>query len=158
MKDLRLLSLWTCLLASLACASACASVDDPYTPFPVPDFSAFVTKVQPVLASHCASPACHGEKDRSLSLYAVDYLRAPPAFSDTPLDEKYLTDAELAWNYDALRIRIRGEKSASSSKLLLKCLDPKKGGIRHATGIVIFPDIEEPEYKVLRDWISGGIK
>ena len=154
MKYLRWLSLWTCLGA----ASACASVDDPYTPFPGPDFSAFVTKVQPVLASHCASPACHGDTGRSLTLYAVDYLRAPPAFSDTPLDEKHLTDAELAWNYDALRIRMRGEKSAASSKLLLKCLDPNKGGIRHATGIVIFPNIEEPEYKILRDWISGGLK
>ena len=149
------LGLWLLLLVS---ATGCPSVNDPYAPFPVPNFVDFVTKVQPVIGRHCASAACHGSVGRSLTFYAVDYLRAPPAFSDTPLDEKHLTDAELAWNYDALRMRIRGETSADQSRLLLKTLDPKLGGIRHGDGFVIFADRNQPDFKTLHDWIAGGLK
>jgi len=149
------LGFWLVLLVA---ATGCPSVKDPYTPLPVPSFSDFVTQVQPVLSRHCASAGCHGTVGGSLTVYAVDYLRAPPAFADTPLDEKHLTDAELAWNFDALRMRMRGEKSAQQSKLLLKTLDPKLGGIRHGDGIRVFRDRNHPDFNILRDWIAGGLQ
>ncbi len=151
-------ALFVILTGLAVTATACPSVDNPYTPLPVADFSVFVTKIQPVIGHSCAFAACHGKLGSSLTLYAVDYLRAPPAFSDTPLDEKHLTDAELSWNYEALCMRLRNETSAANSALLLKCLDPKQGGIVHADGLIVFPDRSQPAYKALEGWISGGLK
>ncbi len=136
----------------------CPSVVDPYTPEPMPDYAVFVAQIQPFIGHNCAFSGCHGTLGRSLTLYAVDYLRAPLQFSDTPLDEKHLTDAELSWNFDALRMRIRGATSADTCGLVLKCLDPKVGGIRHATDTVIFADTSDPAYQTLRNWVAGGLK
>ena len=141
-------------LAVLLSAAACQSIDNPrYLPLK-PDRGNFVTFVQPILGEHCASVACHGNDSRSLKLYAVNYLRAPPDFAEAPLDENHLTEAELTWNYDAVRTRLRGATSLNDCKLLLKCLAVDQGGIVHASGITVFASKSDPDYKLLSDWID----
>ncbi len=134
--------------------AGCESIDNPrYVP-PKPNYGQFVTFVQPVLGRRCASSACHGDPHRSLKLYAVDFLRAPPEFAETPLDETRLTEAELTWNYDAIRNRLRGVTSLNNCKLLLKCLPLDQGGIRHGSGFEIFASRDDPDYKLLADWVD----
>lgn len=137
--------------------AGCASIDNPRYAYPTPDYAQFVTGVQPVLGEHCASAACHGSPHRTLKLYAIDFLRAPPEFADTPLDEKHLTDAELAWNYDELRARLRGVTAVGNCRLLRKCLPVADGGIRHADGIAVFSGVSDPDYQTLKDWVVGGL-
>ena len=146
------------LFALVLTTTACPSVADPYAPLPMPDYNKFVSEIQPLVGQHCAFAGCHGAVGRSLTLYAVDYLRAPPEFSDKPLDEKRLTDAELSWNFDAMRMRMRSATKADTSELALKCLDPQVGGIRHASGVVVFADRSDPDYQTLVAWIAGGIR
>ncbi len=146
------------LLPFLAlCGAACAELHNPYLSYPKPDFDDFVVEIQPLVRSQCANNGCHGSVDRPLTLYSVGYLRAPPDFPGTPMDELELTPAELAWNYDAMRIRILGAQTGDEAQLLLKCLAPSIGGIEHAGDLVIFETRDESDYVKLRDWIEGGL-
>ena len=144
----------TALLLTAFSLTGCPSITNPYTPEPMPDYNVFIAQIQPFVGRSCAFSGCHGTRGESLTLYAVDYLRAPSQFSDTPLDEKHLTDAEISWNFDALRMRIRDASSAEQSRLVLKCLDPKQGGIRHGGDVVIFADRTDPGYKMLVSWVA----
>ncbi len=145
----------TLLLAVLL--SGCPEVDNPYLPYPEPDFDDFVVEIQPIVRKRCANNGCHGSVDRPLTLYGVGYLRAQPDFPGTPMPEFELTPAELAWNYDAMRIRMLGAGSADEATLLLKCLDPAVGGIAHDVDLVVFESRDEADYIRLRDWIEGGL-
>ncbi len=140
-----------------ALLSGCPALDNPYRPLPEPDEAMFEAKVQPVVARRCAALGCHGRTEMALTLYAVGLLRAPPAFAGQPLDEDALTPAELAWNYDALRLRLLDESDPDDAYLLRKCLAPAHGGIRHAGGVVVFDSPDAPDYRVLRDWIATGV-
>lgn len=133
----------------------CEALDNPYAPYPEPSFNEFVTSVQPIVRKSCAYLACHGTLERSLSVYAVGFLRAPPPFAGTSLDEHQLTDEELAWNFDSLRVRAADGSEAAESALLLKCLDPVAGGIEHADGLVIFEDRSHPDYQSFELWVEG---
>ncbi len=135
----------------------CPEVDNPYRPLPEPDFAGFGPAIQPIVASRCAATACHGSTDRVMTLYAVGYLRAAGSFPGTPLSAE-LSDGELAWNYDALRIRLFGASDPDDSLLLRKCLPPALGGIRHADGEVVFTDRDELDYQILRQWATKGVQ
>lgn len=145
-------------VAALAAAlvGGCAPLDNPYLPYPEPDFGEFVADVQPVVEESCASLGCHGNDQRQLSLYAVDYMRATQS-AGAPIDVERLGDDELFWNYDALRMRLLDETDAEQSYLLLKCLDPELGGIRHDGGMVVFSSREDPGFLALWAWIEGGL-
>jgi len=136
--------------------SACGPLDNPYRPFPEPDYSQYVARVQPIVARRCSALGCHGSYDRTLTLFALDMLRAEAIFSGEPLDETKLTDAELVANYDAMRIRLLDVKDADESSLLLKCLDPDKGGVEHSD-VVVFESTNVPDYQTLRTWIETGL-
>lgn len=138
-------------LAVLSSLAGCPEVTNPYRPFLEPDYEQFVNTVQPIVQRHCAFNACHGTPDRTLSLYAVGFQRAGPELPGTPLSESQLTDQELVWNYDALRIRL-----FEGDKLLLKCLDPAVGGIRHASGFVVYASRSDPDYVALSQWIESA--
>ncbi len=143
------------LMASIT--AGCAPLDNPYAPYPEPDYETFVLDVQPMIADGCASSGCHGVHARTLTLYAVDHLRAEPLQVGAPIEVDILSEGELAWNYDALRVRTLGERKADNAMLLLKCLDPKKGGLVHADGFVVFEDRDDPDLVLLRDWIESGL-
>ena len=146
-----------CLLCALLPLAGCPEVDNPFRPYPEPNFDEFVVEIQPLLTQQCAFNGCHGTPDRPLTLYAKDYLRAEPEFPEKPLDEGALTAGELAWNYDALRMRTTGVDNADDAPLLLKCLDPAIGGIEHDGDLVIFETRDHAQYVKLRDWIQGGL-
>lgn len=137
--------------------TGCPELDNPYLPYPAPKFQTYVNNIQPMVRQRCAFLGCHGSVDRPLTLYAVGFLRAPAGFPGTPLLENELTDAELAWNYDGLRMRLVDASSPESSLLLSKCLDPAKGGRKHADGYVVFADTDDSDYQMLRKWIEGGL-
>lgn len=113
--------------------------------------------IQPIIGARCAFLGCHGSYQRALTLFAVGQLRAPPSFPGAPLDETRLEDAELAWNYDALRMRLIDESFAGSSRLLLKNIDPADGGAHHADGVVVFDDCNATDCQTLLDWIASGL-
>ena len=136
---------------------ACPGPENPYLPYPEPDFGSFSASVQPVLERSCSSLGCHGDANRRLTLYSIEYLPAEPAVDGTPLDPDELSLAELGWNYDSMRARLVDEESADDARLLLKCLDPEAGGIVHADGVVVFYSVDEPDYVALRDWIETGL-
>jgi len=147
------------LLVPIAVAfalAACPTLDNPFLPLPEPSYDEYVAYVQPIVGESCASLGCHGANDRTLTLYATDYLRAttPPG---TPLDPDHLTPGELRWNYDGMRMRLVDETSADTAVLLLKNLDPAEGGIEHGDGLVVFESREDPDFQTLRDWIEGGL-
>ena len=148
---------WVLPLVAASVAVGCPALDNPYRPFPAPSFRAFTDDVQPLLRRDCAALGCHGSPDRTLTLYAVGFLRAPPPFAGEPLDETRLTEAELRWNYDELRIRLLGETAPDDARLLLKCLDPAAGGIEHADGVVVYESRRDPGFRTLRDWIAEGL-
>ena len=145
----------------VACAlvplMGCPGPDNPYLPYPEPDFVQYQSTVQPIVDRSCSNLGCHGESDRRLTFYSVDFLRAEPTVPGTPLDSDMLTLAEIAWNYDSLRARLIDEESADGAHLLLKNLDPEAGGIVHADGFVVFATVDDPDYVALRDWIETGL-
>ena len=144
------------LVAALLALSlgACAEVDNPHLAFPEPDYEMYVADVQPIVATRCASLGCHGAVERALSLYAVGFLRAPPLFPGTPLDEYQLTEAELAWNHDSMRMRLLDAESPQTTVLVLKCIDPAVGGQVHADGLVVFESEDDLDYQTLVTWID----
>jgi len=147
------------LLVVLAAAflAGCSGPDNPYAPFPEASFDEYVSQVQPMLGPRCANLGCHGIQARNLSLFAVGYMRAAPSFSGTPLDEHRLSEEELSWNFDGMRLRLVGATSVEDSRLLLKLLDPEDGGIAHAEDVVVFDDLTAPDYLALEAWVGGAL-
>jgi len=142
--------------ALAALCSGCPELDNPRLLPPEPPYEQFVSEVQPVLSKSCSSHGCHGTVIRPLTLYAVGHLRAPPGFSTEPLPENKLTERELAWNYEAMCLRLIDEMADDVPDLLRKQLPVQDGGIDHADGFVVFADTDEPGYKALAAWIAAG--
>ncbi len=137
--------------------TGCPVMDNEYLPYPQPNFDEYEVRVQPIMNKSCANLGCHGTHDISLTLYAPGYLRAKPTSPMTPIDPDYLSYDELLWNYDALAMRILDEESADECRLLLKCLDPKVGGIEHADGTVVWQTMKDEDLQIFKEWIEGGL-
>jgi hypothetical protein len=137
--------------------TACPGPENAYLPYPEPDFNEYQSAVQPIVRDSCGLLGCHGDPDRTLTLYAVDRLRAEASVGGAALDPDVLSDVELQWNYDAFRMRLLDETTAAESRLLLKCLDPAVGGIVHADDTVVFESRDDPGYVALETWIEGGL-
>lgn len=150
-------SLRTLLAAAPIVLAACPPLQNDYLPFPDADYDRFVGEVQPIARQSCATLGCHGNPSRTLTIYSVDQLRAPPSTPGIPVDPDALSPAELQWNYDAFRLRLIDETSAQDAILLLKCLDPALGGIEHADGTVVFESRDDPDFQTLQDWIATGL-
>ena len=123
---------------------------------PRPSYDRYLSDIQSVVATHCAFLPCHGNPHRSLTLYAVGFLRAQPLVAGTALEESDMTEAELLWNYDALRLRLIDASPGEEPRLLKKCLPPASGGIQHAS-VVVFPDRTDPDFVTLQAWIAEAL-
>lgn len=147
------------LLALLACVAlaACPGPDNPYVPYPELDFNQYPVVVQPVIDRSCSSLGCHGDHNRRLTFYSVDFLRAEPLATGQPLDPYALSTGEELWNYNGLRTRLLDETDAEGSRLVLKCIDPELGGILHGDDVIVWDDLEDPDYRTLVDWIEAGL-
>lgn len=146
-----------CVVLAAWALPGCPGPANPYLPYPEPDYEQFKAVVQPILERSCSNLGCHGDANRRLTLYSVEYLRAEPAVPGTPFDPDSLEEAEKAWNYDSIRARLIDTVSADTARVLLKNLDPAAGGIVHADGEIVFFATDEPDYVALRDWIETGL-
>ena len=132
----------------------CPEADNPYLPPPEASYESFVSDVQPVIAKSCAFLTCHGAAERRLTLYAVGFLRSKPSLPGTPLDEDVLTEQELGWNFDSIRLLLIDDGDTSEPLFLLKNLDPDEGGVEHAGGHVVFESRSDPGYVALAAWLE----
>ena len=117
---------------------------------PAPDFDAFSTQVQPILAARCGNPTCHGDPARPWMLYSPFQHRidVTQVHLDTPL-----TAEELDRNYQ----RTLGFLSGGSRALMLtKPLDIAAGGAGHKGGPQFF-ERSEPEFQVLLRWVDEAV-
>ena len=114
---------------------------------PLLDHATFATRVQPVLASRCASPACHGSERRRLRVYAPGFFRSDP--SRVHRDEA-LTEPELAANERSASAFALDAPSAEESLLVAKPLNR----VTHLGGQVF--SASDDEYAALVAWIRTG--
>jgi hypothetical protein len=114
--------------------------------------AAFVEQAQPVLTARCASPSCHGNDERPLSLYAVHNHRLDPAdrYVDTPL-----RDDEVRHNFLQAAVFVDEAGEASQCQLLTKALAAGASGARHAH-VEVFTDSSEYDYRRLRAWVENA--
>ena len=144
-------------LVAIAALAACADLENSYLPYPDLDFEQYRGVIQPIVTSSCSSLGCHGDHNRRLTFYAVDFLRAEPKAVGEPLDPDDLTAGEQMWNYNGLRTRLLDETDAASSRLVLKCIDPELGGIVHGDGLIVWDDLEDRDYLEFVAWIEAGL-
>jgi len=114
---------------------------------PALDHSTFATRVQPVLAARCASPACHGSERRRLRVYAPGFFRSDP--SRVHRDES-LTEMELAANERSAAAFALDARAAEESLLVTKPLNR----VTHLGGQVF--SASDDEYAALLGWIRTG--
>ncbi|MBI2895090.1 MAG: hypothetical protein HYY06_16155 [Deltaproteobacteria bacterium] len=142
-------------LAVVAALVGCIGTDDGTVAIPVLDPLVFREDVQPILATRCGNPTCHGRADRPFSIYSAGAYRADPA--RTFLDEP-LTPEELAQNYiGACGFALELEStSPSSCELLQKPLAIDAGGMGHLGGDV-WIDERDREYRTVEAWVRAPL-
>ncbi len=140
-----------------AALAACPALENPYLPYPDLSLSDYSGDIQPIVDRSCSSLGCHGDHNRRLTFYSVDFLRADPLAVGDPLDPDALTPREELWNYEGLRTRLVDETDAATSLLVLKCIDPELGGIPHGDGIIVWDDLGDPDYEAFVGWIEEGL-
>lgn len=116
----------------------------------------FRCRVQPVLDRGCDQMACHGtDTGRPLRVYSRLSWRLPARFSgsDTRDSTAPLSSMEWCRNFDSARSFATSDPAAS--ELVRQPLEPLAGGLAH-TGIHLFADTADAEYRVLLDWLSGA--
>jgi hypothetical protein len=140
------------LIALAGCAGA---LDEPAPATPL-DRELFRCEVQPVLATRCAFPACHGDARRPLALYAPGRMRYAVGW-DRPTEP--LTETELAANF-TIAAGFATSSATGTAWLLAKPLAADAGGYFHrgaelyAAGDV-FASTDDAGYQLLARWIAG---
>jgi hypothetical protein len=129
--------IWTRMLILLAPLAAAQSLD----------FQLYKTKVEPIFLKkrpgHARCVACHVDADT--------------AFKLQPLDE-----GATAWTEEQSRknlqmvSRLVVPGDPASSRLLLHTLAPAAGGDKFHGGGRQFASRDDPEWKIIADWIRGG--
>ncbi len=110
----------------------------------------YASEVQGVLGPSCAAPGCHGDPTRPLELFEPGWHRADPdrRFLNEDLDED-----ELQANFERARAFVAPDPE--QSLLLLKALEPERGGVAHDPG-PSWLDTDEPDYQTVLFWAAGG--
>lgn len=146
-------------LAFLFCLSlgSCQSgLDDP-RPLAHLDEPYFRCKVQPILTKSCAAFTCHGDANRYFHVFARNRLRVTGTEKDR---NAQLRSSERAANFEAARAMV-DTGDVDSSLLLLKPLESTAGGYYHRGAEIfgggnVFPSRDDPDFKVMADWVHGG--
>ncbi len=112
------------------------------------DAAVFAERAQPVLAT-CANPACHGNPDRPLEVYAehLHRLDREDTWRDLPLTPEELWLNQVSASAFALAL-----DAPEDSALLRKPLAPEAGGVMHLGG-ALFGEPSNPDYRALYDWV-----
>lgn len=141
------------LLLLMSVATGCLQPGDTVRIALDADTTWFADGVQPVVATRCSNPSCHGTAQRPLELYAVHQHRLDPA--DVYLDQP-LTDAEIEANLLRVCAFLWGAPNARQSELLRKPLAVEAGGMAHEGG-TIFGDRDHHEYRVIEAWADDAL-
>ncbi len=105
---------------------------DPDTdPADATSYSRFLSEVQPLLRSRCASTACHGARLADFHLACGD------------------DDAEKRWNYYITLQHV--SDPVERSEVLLKPLAASRGGVSHSGGDT-FASSDDPGYQAIANW------
>lgn len=123
-------------------------IDNPSLAEPALDRALFVATVQPVLASRCASPVCHGTDRRRLRVYAPGFFRSDP--TRTHRDEA-LTEAELDANARSAAAFALDVTDPEASLLVAKPL----GRAVHLGGTVF--ERSDEACAALIAWLRSGV-
>lgn len=137
---------WLLALALVSC-----STPQDTERVPLLDRATFERDVQPVLASRCANPTCHGRPERALSVYAPLQWRADPLRTHLP---EALTPQELDHNY-AASCALAALPSADENALLARKPLGDAGGLYHGGGAV-FDGPTDASYRTIAAWIARG--
>jgi hypothetical protein len=129
---------------------------NPPEPLESLDEAYFRCRVQPVLTKRCSAFACHGTSLRFFRVYARNRLRLGGTEEER---NAFLRPEERAQNFAAARAYAVSE-AREDSLLLKKPLDQSAGGFYHGGATLygagdVFLDTEEPEYRVVADWLAG---
>lgn len=146
------------LLASLALllGGGCKKLDGsaPFAPLDRPFFDC---KVQSVVTKLCSGFACHGDAARYYTVFARNRLRFGGTEDDRGATMKQI---ERDFDFNAARIYVDLEDRANS-QLLMKPLEEAAGGSFHRGAEIfakgdVFASRDDPDFKVLQDWIVNG--
>ena len=153
MRRATALTVFACLALPVSCldhlrdAQPLAELDEPF----------FRCRVQPVLTKNCAALLCHGDDRRFLRLYARNRLRLGGTEAER---NALLRDSERAFNFASARGFVE-PGSVEQSLLLQKPLEQNAGGFYHGGAVEygrgdVFLDREDPDFRVLADWVQGA--
>ena len=136
--------------------AGCVSNLEAPAPATTLDRDGFRCNVQPVLAARCAFPACHGDAQRPLAIYAVGRMRYAVGW-DRPTAP--ITDAELAANF-AVATGFATTTATGQAWLLAKPLATEAGGYFHRGAELygegdVFASTDDRGYQLLARWIGG---
>jgi hypothetical protein len=136
-----------CALSLLA---ACSAPALERVRLPDLDRAVFEREVQPILASQCANPTCHGRPERPLSLFAPGRFRRVPEELHLPGP---LTPEELDHNYRA-SVALAADPAPGDDALLAR--KPLAGGGLYHGGGAVFDGPTDRSYRTLRAWMETG--
>ncbi len=118
----------------------------------------FACRVQPVLTKSCATFACHGDARRFFTVFARNRLRFG---GDETERNAFLREEERAFNFESARTMVDPDRP-EESLLLRKPLEVAAGGYYHVGAVEpfgggdVFVNTDDPEYRVLVDWVMGA--
>ncbi len=111
------------------------------------DYDAFKTQVEPIFlkkrAGHARCYTCHAENINN----ALRLERLPPG-------QSFWTEDQSRHNFEVVSgLVVPGDPSAS--RLLQHPLAPEAGGSAYHSGGRQFPSKNDPDWKVLAQWVTG---
>jgi len=121
------------------------------------DRAFFDCRVQPVLTKYCSALACHGDERRFFTVFARNRLRLD---ADEAERNAFMQGGERAFNYESTRAFVTAG-SPDDSLLTQKPLEQSAGGFFHRGATLfgggdVFATRDDPDYRVLVDWIEGA--
>ena len=131
------------IAAALAGASVCSAVAQQ----PKLDYEFFKSRVEPIFLQkregHTRCYVCHEEANNGLRLQAL------------PPDEKFWNEEQSQKNFTVVSaLVVPGD--LADSRLLLHPLAPEAGGDLFHSGGRQFASKDDPDWKILAQWVSGG--
>lgn len=141
---------WLCILLACWLGSACSEAPEDDVAVAWLDYEVYVEDVQPILATYCGNPACHGNADRAFSLYSAGNWRANATdlYLPTPLSED-----ELMHGFVTSCVLASEAASPEETLLLTKALGA--GAKTYHGGGEIFLGTSDRSYRVILEWLQG---
>lgn len=113
------------------------------------DYGFFKARVEPIFLAkrpgHVRCYVCHAE--RSNNSFRLEKI---------PSGEKFWTEEQSRRNYEAVS-RLVAPGEPGKSLLLLQPLAPEAGGNAYHTGGRQFATKNDPEWKILAQWVTGRV-